>query len=315
MTPVLALWFALLAAPATAPATPPPSEPTAAQPAQAPAPTVPTPSSTNQTSSAEPSGLTPDSAGIYKVGDGVTKPIFIDHPEPEFTKIARKQKVSGVAVVSFVVDKQGNPVNVHITKSIADTVGKNKKKQAAALSLDQAAVDAVKQYKFRPAMMNGKPVAVYLKADVDFQIHKGLAVPSCCMATPTALTAPGTDQTSSTQQSSPNPSASEIYKVGKGVTVPRDLYMPPPKYTALAREQKISGVATLSIIVDVHGNPRNVQIVHSIADNVDKYHKDAALSLDQAAINAVKQYKFKPATLQGKPVAVYLNVEVNFKMF
>jgi protein TonB len=52
-----------------------------------------------------------------------------------------------------------------------------------------------------------------------------------------------------------------------------------------------------------------------MADTVDQKHREAALSLDQAALDAVKQYKFTPATLHGKPVAVYLNVEVNFQIF
>jgi protein TonB len=63
---------------------------------------------------------------------------------------------------------KGRPENVHITKSIADTV--DPKQQAAALSLNQAVVDAVKKYKFSPAMKDGKPVAVYLNVEVNFQI-------------------------------------------------------------------------------------------------------------------------------------------------
>ncbi len=47
----------------------------------------------------------------------------------------------------------------------------DKKHQAAAASLDQTAVDTVKQYKFKPAMKDGKPVAVYLNVEVDFQIY------------------------------------------------------------------------------------------------------------------------------------------------
>ena len=101
---------------------------------------------------------------------GVTPPKALYQPEPKFSQLARKQKLSGVATVQLIVDTQGNPANVHIAKSIADTVGKNKKKQAAALSLDQAALDAVKQYKFAPATWHGKPVAVYLNVEVNFQI-------------------------------------------------------------------------------------------------------------------------------------------------
>ena len=157
MTHLFILWLALFAAPAANPAIPPPNEPPTAQSA----PTTPT----NQVSPTSNTNASP----TLKVGDGVTAPKIVYQPEPKFTKIARKQKVSGVATVSIIVDTEGNPRNVHIIRSIADSV--DKKHQAAAVSLDQAAVDAVKQYKFKPAMQDGKPVAVYLNVEVNFQIN------------------------------------------------------------------------------------------------------------------------------------------------
>jgi protein TonB len=156
MTPAFALFCALLAPQAAAPATPPPANPPAAQASQTPAPATP---GADQAAPA---------SHALQVGGGITPPTPIYQPEPAFTKEARKQHVSGVTTVSIVVDTQGNPVNVHIIKSIADTV--DEKHRAAALMLDQAAVDAVKKYKFKPAMKNGKPVAVYLNVEVKFQL-------------------------------------------------------------------------------------------------------------------------------------------------
>jgi protein TonB len=76
------------------------------------------------------------------------------------------------------------------------------------------------------------------------------------------------------------------------------------------------GVVTVSIIIDAEGKPQNVHVVHSIADNLlDKYYQAAALALDQAALDVVKKYKFAPAMKDGKPVPVYLNVEVNFRIY
>jgi TonB family protein len=157
MTHLFILWLALFAAPAANPAIPPPNEPPTAQSA----PTTPT----NQVSPTSNTNASP----TLKVGDGVTAPKIVYQPEPKFTKIARKQKVSGVATVSIIVDTEGNPRNVHIIRSIADNV--DKKHQAAAVSLDQAAIDAVKQYKFTPATLHGKPVPVYLNVEVNFQIN------------------------------------------------------------------------------------------------------------------------------------------------
>lgn len=278
MTSLFVLWFALLTPQATTPATPPPSEPPASQPARPPAPATPTTPTPDQAAPAKPPSPNPDASGIYKSGGGVTTPKVLYQPTPEYSEIARKQKISGVAFISIIVDAQGNPVNVHITKSIADTVGNNKKKHAAALSLDQAALDAVKQYRFIPAMKDGKPVAVYLNVEVNFQV-------------------------------------SGIYKGGDGVTPPKLIHRVDPIYSKIARKQKITGITTVSIIIDTQGNPTNAHISKSIADSVDQEYQAAALSLDQAALDAVKQYKFTPAMKDGKPVPVYLNVEVNFRIY
>ena len=59
----------------------------------------------------------------------------------------------------------------------------------------------------------------------------------------------------------------------------------------------------------------DIHVVRSSADRIDKVHRAVALSLDQAAIDAVKKYRFEPATYQGKPVPVELYVEVNFEIF
>ena len=113
----------------------------------------------------------------------------------------------------------------------------------------------------------------------------------------------------------PNPDATGTYQSGDGITPPRVLYQPEPKFPKIAKKQKLQGVSMVSIIVDIEGNPRNVHLKRPMATDLDKEHEAAALALDQAALDAVKKYKFKPATIDGKPVPVYLNVEVNFEIF
>jgi protein TonB len=167
MTPVFALWFALFAAQATTPATPPPSEPPAVQAAQPQSQATPTTPAPGHTAPTKPPCRNPDASGNYHVGCGVTPPRLTYQPEPQYAEIARQQKINGIVTLSFLVDALGNPENVHVIKSIADTV--DPKQRAAALSLDQAAVDAVKKYKFKPAMKDGKPVPIYLNVEVNFQ--------------------------------------------------------------------------------------------------------------------------------------------------
>ena len=95
--------------------------------------------------------------GVYQVGGAVRPPVAIYTPDPEFSEEARKAKFSGNVVVSLIVDANGKPRNVRVLRGVG-------------MGLDQKAVEAVQQYKFKPALRNGQPVAVYLNVMVDFQI-------------------------------------------------------------------------------------------------------------------------------------------------
>jgi len=96
-------------------------------------------------------------SGLRKIGGGVSSPVVLYAPEPEFSEEARKAKFMGVVLVNLIVDSQGHPQNVHVLRGVG-------------MGLDGKAVDAVKQYRFKPAMENGKPVPVELNVEVNFQI-------------------------------------------------------------------------------------------------------------------------------------------------
>jgi periplasmic protein TonB len=108
------------------------------------------------------SGLGPGSGGNTgggprRIGGGVSQPQLIYSVEPEFSEEARKAKVAGNVLVNLWVDTNGNPSHVHVIRGVG-------------MGLDEKAVEAVKQYRFKPAMENGKPVLVELNVEVNFQI-------------------------------------------------------------------------------------------------------------------------------------------------
>lgn len=108
------------------------------------------------------SGLGPGSGGNYggglrHVGGGVSSPEVIYKVEPEFSEEARKAKFMGVVTVTLIVNTQGLPQDVHVIRGVG-------------MGLDDKAVEAVRQYKFKPAMENGKPVPVRVNVEVNFQI-------------------------------------------------------------------------------------------------------------------------------------------------
>jgi TonB family protein len=116
----------------------------------------------------KPSLPDPDFFGIYHAGDGVTPPKLIFSVEPEFSEKARKKKIGGDCVVSLIVTTNGTATDIHVAKSIADTVAA--KQREAALELDQNAVKVVAQYRFTPATYRGTPVPYRLNVEVNYMI-------------------------------------------------------------------------------------------------------------------------------------------------
>ena len=92
--------------------------------------------------------------------------------------------------------------------------------------------------------------------------------------------------------------------MGGGVSAPRVLENPSPDYSEEARKAKYQGTVVLWLIVDSNGKPRDVKVARSLG-----------MGLDQKAIEAVRLWKFQPAMKDGTPVAVQINVEVNFHLY
>ena len=113
----------------------------------------------------------------------------------------------------------------------------------------------------------------------------------------------------------PNPDASGKYHVGDGVSAPKLLFAPDPDYTDEARHKRVQGTTVLSLTVAISGNSQDVRVSRSMAEDVKEKYKHAAMSLDQKAAEAVKQYRFRPGQYQGKPVPVEMSVSVSFRIY
>jgi protein TonB len=112
--------------------------------------------------SGDGAGIGPGSGGNIgggpkRIGGGISAPVLVYSVEPEFSDQARKIKISGNVLVNLWVDEKGNPSHVRVLRGIG-------------MGLDEKAVEAVKQYRFKPALENGRPVLVELNVDVTFQI-------------------------------------------------------------------------------------------------------------------------------------------------
>ncbi len=96
--------------------------------------------------------------GVFRVGGGVSAPRAIFAPDPEYSEEARKAKYQGTCVLWLVVAPDGRTRDIRVARTLG-------------LGLDQQAIEAVKQWKFEPAMKDGKPVAVQVNVEVTFRLY------------------------------------------------------------------------------------------------------------------------------------------------
>jgi TonB family protein len=89
-----------------------------------------------------------------------------------------------------------------------------------------------------------------------------------------------------------------------GVSYPVATFAPTAEFSDEARRHKYEGICVIAIVVDAHGNPTHLHVARSLG-----------MGLDEKALEAVRRYHFKPAMKNGKPVASFVNVEINFHLF
>jgi len=93
----------------------------------------------------------------FKIGGGVSAPVPVYRPEPEYSEEARKAKWQGAVLLSIVVDENGVPQDIKVVRSIG-------------LGLDQKAIEAVQKWRFKPGVKDGKAVPVFANIEVNFRL-------------------------------------------------------------------------------------------------------------------------------------------------
>jgi protein TonB len=96
-----------------------------------------------------------------------------------------------------------------------------------------------------------------------------------------------------------------VYKIGEiGVSAPVPKFTPDPDYSEEARKTKTQGLVTVAAIIGADGRPRNLHVIRSLG-----------MGLDQKAMEKVKTWLFEPGKKDGQPVAVAMNIEVDFHLY
>jgi bla regulator protein blaR1 len=210
----------------------------------------------------------PVPSATLALDENTTPPSPIYEPQPPYTEEARRQHIEGTVTLTIVVGPDG---------SVKDAQLKSK----PLAGLEKNALEVVRTWRFRPAMRDGKPVAVQVTVEVSFRLFdhgNGVFVP------PKGYTFP------------PQPQ--------EGVIPPKPIYTPDPEYTANARRAKLEGTVTVEVTIDKKGR----------VTQAEEVGPKLGMGLDKQAIKAARKWKFDPATRDGKPIVDTGRITLTFKL-
>ena len=221
-----------------------------------------------------------DQAAV-RVGSTIATPIKIRDVKPVYPADALAAGVQGVVIIEATVDASGAVSSAHVIRGQP--------------MLDQAALDAVRQWRYRPTMLNGSSVPVIMTMAVNFSMDNGTGADR-----ESALALPPPPPP-------PPPAAALVdgqapVRVGGNIKVPTKTRDVKPIYPSDALAAGVQGVVILEATIDAIGNVRTARVLHGQP------------MLEQAAVDAVQQWQFTQTTLNGVPVPVIMTVTVNFTM-
>jgi TonB family protein len=193
---------------------------------------------------------------------GIKPPKLVTRVNPVYPEIARQAQVEGTVILEATTDEKGNVESVKILRSIP--------------VLDQAAVDAVRQWKYEPMIIDGKPRKVVFTVTVLFKLNPSEKEKAYLKFAQGAVRAEGE------------------------IKPPKPLKVVDPVYPAEAKKAGVEGTVILAVKTDAAGKVQDTMILRSIP------------ALNQAAIDAVKQWVYEPLIVNGIPRPVVFTVTVFF---
>jgi TonB family protein len=200
---------------------------------------------------------------VRAVGD-IQPPKLIKEVFPKYPEVARQARVEGIVILEAKIDEQGDVIDAKVLRSIP--------------LLDQAAMDAVKQWKYEPLTIGGKARKVIFTVTVRFVLSEG------------------------TKEDAMDKFAQGAVRAIKDIEPPKLVKEVQAVYPEIARQSRVEGVVILGVKTDVVGKVVDVMILRSIP------------LLDQAAIDCVRQWVYEPMVIDGKTVPVVFTVTVRFTL-
>lgn len=188
-------------------------------------------------------------------------PKILSASMPRYPFTAKKEGIEGRVVLKLVVDSNGNAQEPVVVKSEPEGV------------FDKAALESISNYRFKPAVKNGKNVACIVRLPIKFVIQADNTL-----------------------------DLSNAYKMDEVDQPPTVLETELPVYPSSAREDGVEGFVVLQFVVGADGYAYDPVITNSVPGNV----------FDNAAMDALYDYRFKPAVKDGNDVDCIMTLTIKF---
>lgn len=215
----------------------------------------------------------------YRLGPNIENPAPIRSVQPKYPRDAMTNRIEGSVEIEAVVMPDGTVGQVQVVKSLDAIHG-----------LDNEAIAAAKQWLFRPGRLksDGRPVPVIVTIIIEFR----LVLPSTPVAPASAIAGDDFYQDTHPLQD-------------PKVVRPSVIRSVQPKYTSEAMRNKLQGTVEVEAVVGTDGRVMRARLKNSI---------DSKFGLDDNALEAAKSWVFEPATLNGQPVPVAIQLTLEFRL-
>jgi TonB family protein len=225
----------------------------------------------------------PDGGSQRTVVDGaVMSGLLIRRVQPVYPPLARQARIQGTVILRATITTSGDVVNLQLISGHP--------------MLAPAAIEAVKQWKYRPYMLNGEAVPVQTEIQVNFRLaDEPDAVvgdsPGMINFKPPVTCRP---------EAASDTATSPCVRVSEAVMRATRIQKVDPNYPPLALQTRIQGEVILNVFIDTNGDISDVKLISG--------HP----TLSPAAIEAVRQWRYTPYLLNGSPVNVQTMVRLKF---
>jgi len=221
--------------------------------------------------------LPPATPGVPRAPEAVTRTLRIEKVDPLYPPIGIRDRIQGSVFLDVRIAASGDVENVSMISGHP--------------VLAPAAIEAVRQWKYKPYMVNGEPGLVETTVSLTFTISDS-------------------DPQGSVSEAAPLPRFPDVpavtrpqrVRVSAGVAQGLLVKKISPVYPPDARSQHIQGTVVLHALIDKQGNISSIDVISG----------DETLA--ESAIEAVRQWKYRPYLLNGEPVEVDTHIQVNFTL-